>query len=182
MVDAYTSCCSVTKSSPALYDPMNCSTPGSSVFHNLLGLAQIHVHWVSDVIYFILCCSLLLLPSIFPSIRGFLSESALTKRQPKHWSFNFSIGPSNEYSGWIFFRDWFELLVCLSVSISSCISICGSLCVHSYHIFIFLSNVSSLKTYLLVCFIQSWHLESDFIGAQYNVLLLFSVYWIPDIQ
>ena len=129
--------------------------------------------------YFILCCSLLLLPSIFPSIRVFLSESALSNR--KHWSFNFSISPSNECSGWIFFRDWFDLLVCVSVSISSCISICVSLCVYSYHIFIFLSNVSSLKTYpLLVCFIQSWHLKSDCIGAQYNVLLLFSVNRIPD--
>ena len=175
-------CCLVTTLCSTVCDPMNCSTPGSSVLHNLLELAQIHVHWVSDAIYFILCCSLLLLPSIFPSIRVFLSEPALTNKQPKHWSFSFSISPSSEYSGWIFFRDWFELLVCVSVSISSCISICGSLCVYSYHIFIFLSNVSSLKTYLLVCFIQSWHLESDCTCAQYNVLLLFSVYWIHDIQ
>ena len=128
-------CCSVTKLCSTVCDPMNCSRPGSSVFHNLLELAQIHVHWVSDVIYFILCCSLLLLPSIFPSIRGFLSESALTKRQPKHWSFNFSIGPSNEYSGWIFFRDWFELLVCVSVCISSCIYV--ALCVYIVTIYLF---------------------------------------------
>ena len=61
--------------------------------------------------YFILCCPLLLLPSIFPTIRVFSNESVLHIRWPKYWSFSFSISPSNEYSGWIFFRiDWFDLL------------------------------------------------------------------------
>ena len=59
----------------------------------------------------ILCRPLLLLPSIFPSIRVFSSESALHIRWPKYWSFCFSISPSNEYSGLISFRiDWFDLL------------------------------------------------------------------------
>ena len=62
--------------------------------------------------HLILCCSLLLLPSIFPSIRVFSNESALCIRHPKYWSFSFSISPSNEYSGLISFRiDWFDLLV-----------------------------------------------------------------------
>ena len=61
--------------------------------------------------HLILCHPLLLLPSIFPSIRVFSSESVLLIRWPKHWSFSFSISPSNEYSGLISFRiDWFELL------------------------------------------------------------------------
>ena len=61
--------------------------------------------------HLILCRPLLLLPSIFPSIRVFSSESALPIRWPKHWSFSFSISPSNEYSGLISFRiDWFDLL------------------------------------------------------------------------
>ena len=61
--------------------------------------------------HLILCCPLFLLPSIFPSIRIFSSESALCIRWPKYWSFNFSISPSNEYSGLISFRiDWFDLL------------------------------------------------------------------------
>ena len=61
--------------------------------------------------HLILCVSLLLLPSIFPSIRVFSSEPALSIRQPKYWSFSFSISPSNEYSGLISFRiDWFDLL------------------------------------------------------------------------
>ena len=59
--------------------------------------------------HLILCCPLLLLPSIFPSIGVFSNESPLHIRQPKYWSFSFS--PSNEYSGLITFRiDWFDLL------------------------------------------------------------------------
>ena len=61
--------------------------------------------------HLILCCPLLLLPWIFPSIRVFSNESALRIRWPKHWSFSFSISPSNEYSGLISFRiDWLDLL------------------------------------------------------------------------
>ena len=59
----------------------------------------------------ILCCSLLLLPSTFPRIRVFSSESVLCIRWTKYWSFSFSINPSNEYSGLISFRiDWLDLL------------------------------------------------------------------------
>ena len=61
--------------------------------------------------YLILCRPLLLLPSIFPSIRVFSNESPLRMRWPKYWSFSFSISPSNEYSGLISFRmDWLDLL------------------------------------------------------------------------
>ena len=61
--------------------------------------------------HLILCHPLLLLPSIFPSIRIFSNKSALCIRWPKYWSFSFTIGPFNEYSGLISFRiDWFDLL------------------------------------------------------------------------
>ena len=61
--------------------------------------------------HLIFCCPLLLLPSIFPSIRVFSNESVLCIRWPKYWSFSFNISPSNEYSGLISFRiDWFDLL------------------------------------------------------------------------
>ena len=61
--------------------------------------------------HLILCCPLLLSPSIFPSIRVFLNESALHMRWPKYWSFSFNISPSNEHSGLISFRmDWLDLL------------------------------------------------------------------------
>ena len=65
--------------------------------------------WSSN--HLILCCPLLLLPSIFPSIRVFSNESVLRIRRPKYWSFSFNISPSNEYSGLISFRmNWFDLL------------------------------------------------------------------------
>ena len=60
--------------------------------------------------HLILCCPLLLLPSIFPSIRVFSNESALHIRWPKYWSFSFNISPSNEHSGLIFRMDWLDLL------------------------------------------------------------------------
>ena len=62
--------------------------------------------------HLILCRPLLLLPSVFPSIRVFSNESTVRIRWPKYWSFSFSISPSSEYSGFISFRvDWFDLLV-----------------------------------------------------------------------
>ena len=61
--------------------------------------------------HLIFCCPLLLLPSIFTSIRVFSSESVLRTRWPKYWSFSFSISPSNKYSGLMSFRmDWFDIL------------------------------------------------------------------------
>ena len=101
---------SVTQSCPTLCNPMDCSMPGLSVHHQLLELTQTHVHRVDDAIQpLILCRPLLLLPSIFPSIRVFSNESALCIRWPKNWSLSF--GPSNEYSGLISFRmDWLTLL------------------------------------------------------------------------
>ena len=98
--------------SPCLCNPMDCSTPGLPVPHRLLDPAQTHVHWVvMPSNHLILCRPLLLLPSIFPSIRVFSTELALRIRWPKYWSFSFSISPSNEYPGLISFRiDWFDLL------------------------------------------------------------------------
>ena len=101
--------CSVAQSCPTLCDPMGCSTPGFPVLHHLLELAQTHVHWVPSNL--LICCPLLLLPSIFPSIRVSSHELALCIRWPKYWSFSFSISPSSEYSGLISFRiNWFDLL------------------------------------------------------------------------
>ena len=96
-----------------LCDPMDCSTPGLPVHHQLPELAQTHVHPVSDAIQPSHPLSpRLLLPSIFLSIRVFSNESVLHIRWPKYWSFSFSISPSNEDSGLISFRmDWLALLV-----------------------------------------------------------------------
>ena len=91
---------------------MDCNIPGFPVRHQLLEAAQTHVHRVGDTInHLIFCCPVLLLPSIFPSIRVSSSESVLRIRCPKYWSFSFSISSSNEYSGLISFRmDWLDLL------------------------------------------------------------------------
>ena len=103
-------CCSVTQSCPTLCDPRDCSMPGFPVLYRLLEFAQtMSIASVTPSNHLILCRPLLLLPSIFPSIRVFSKESALCIRWPKCW--NFSISPSNEYSGLIFFRiEWFDLL------------------------------------------------------------------------
>ena len=91
---------------------MDWSTLGSPVLHCLLEFAHIHVHWVGNANHLIFYHPLLLLPSIFLSIRVFSSDSALCILQPKYWSFSFSTNPSDEYSGLISFRiDWFNLLV-----------------------------------------------------------------------
>ena len=101
---------SVAQLCPTLCNPMESSTPGLPVHHQLLEFAQTHVHRDGDPIHhLILCHPLLLLPSIFPSIRVFSNESALRIRWPKYWSFSFKI--SSEYSGLISFRmDCLDLL------------------------------------------------------------------------
>ena len=95
-----------------LCDPMDCSTPGLPVHYQLLELLKLmSIELVMPSSHLILCCPLLLLPSVFPSIRVFSYESALYIKWPKCWSFSFSISPSNEYSRLIFFRmDWFDRL------------------------------------------------------------------------
>ena len=94
-----------------LCDPMDCSMLGFPVHHQLPELTLMSTESVMPSNHLILCCPLLLPPSIFPSIRVFSNESALCIRWPKYWNFNFSISPSNEYSGLIYFRiDWFNLL------------------------------------------------------------------------
>ena len=101
-------CCSVAKSCLTLCDPMDCSRPGFPVLHQrLFKLLSIESMVLSN--HLILCHPLLLLPSIFPNIKVFSSESALCIRWPLYWSF--SISPFSEYSGLISFRiDWFDLL------------------------------------------------------------------------
>jgi len=96
---------SVTQSCLTLCNPVDCSTPGLAVLHQLLELGQTHVHRVGDSIQpSHPLSSSLLLPSMLPSNRVFSNESVLHISWPKYWRFNFSISPSNEYSGLISFR------------------------------------------------------------------------------
>ena len=87
---------------------MDCSMPGLPVHHQLPESTHTHVMPSNHLI---LCVPLLLLPSIFPSIRVFSNKSALHTKWPKYWSFSFSISPSNEHPGLISCRmDWLDLL------------------------------------------------------------------------
>ena len=103
---------SVAQSCPTLCDPMNCSTPGLPVHHQLLEFTQTHVHRVCDAIQPSHPLSSPSPPALnLSEYQVFSNESALRIRWPKYWSFSFSISPSNEYSGLISFRmDWLDLL------------------------------------------------------------------------
>ena len=103
---------SVTQSCLTLCDPMNCSAPGLPSITNSRSLPKpMSIESVMPYNHLILCCPLLLLPSIFPSIRVFSNESALYIRWPKYWSFSFNISLSSEHPGLISFRmDWLDLL------------------------------------------------------------------------
>ena len=102
---------SVAQSCLTLCNPMNCSTPGLPVHHQLLEFTQTHIHRVSDAIQpSHPLSSPSPLPPIPPSIRVFSNESTLRMRWPKYWSFSFSISSSNEHPGLISFRmDWLGL-------------------------------------------------------------------------
>ena len=95
-----------------LWDPWTVAHQASLCITNSWSLLKfMSIELVMPSNYLILCCILLLPPSVFPSIRVFSNESVLRIRGPKYWSFSFSISPSNEYSGLISFRmDWFDLL------------------------------------------------------------------------
>ena len=105
-------CCSVTQSCPTPCDLMDSTIPGFPVLHHFPDLSQLmSIELVMPSNHLILCLTLLLLSSIFTSIRVFSNESTLCIRWPNYCSFSFSISPSNEYSGLISFRiDWFDLL------------------------------------------------------------------------
>ena len=103
---------SVTQPCLTLCDPMKCSTPGLPIHHNLPEFTQLmSIESVMPFSHLILCCPLLLLTTIPPSIRVFSSGSTLPMRWPKYCSFSFGIIPSKEIPGLISFRmDWLDLL------------------------------------------------------------------------
>ena len=90
---------------------MDCSTPGFPITNSWSLLKLMSIRSVKPFSHHILCCSLLLLPSIFPSIRVFSNKSALPIRWPDYWSFSFNISPSNEHIGLTSFKmNWLDLL------------------------------------------------------------------------
>ena len=140
----YYCCCSLTH----LCLTLTCqASPSFTISWSLLKLMSIESVMPSS--HLILCRPLLLLPSIFPSIRVFSSESALCFRWPKYWSFSFSISPSNEYSGFIFFRiDWFDSLIVTSIEYLYVLSI------YIYYLILY-----SQQTFKLTIFITDQQLR-----------------------
>ena len=111
-VSSVSSVSSLTQLCLTLCHPMDCSTPGFPVHHQFQSFLKLmFIESVMPSNHLTLCRPLLLLPSIFSSIRVFSNEAVLRIRWPKYWSFSFSISPSNEYSGLISFKtDWLDLL------------------------------------------------------------------------
>ena len=102
---------SVAQSCLTVCDPMDCSTPSLPVHHQLPEFTHMSIKLVISSNHLILYSPLLLLPSIFPSIRVFSNMSVLHIRWPEYWSFSFKTSPTNEHPGLISFRmDWFDLL------------------------------------------------------------------------
>ena len=111
-------CCSVTKLCPALCDPMDCSTAHFLSLTISQSLSKfMFITSVMSSSHLIPWCSLLLQPSIFPSIKDFSNESSVLIRWPKYWSFSFSINLSREYSGLISLKtDWLDSLLSKALS------------------------------------------------------------------
>ena len=150
----------------------------SATSQSLLKLTSIESVMPSNHLF--LYCSLLLLPSIFPSIRIFSNESALRIRWPKYWSFNFSISPSNEYSGLITFRiDWFDLLAVQGTlkSLLQHHSSKASILRHSAFFMVQLSHpyMTTGKTIVLTM----WTFLGKVMSLHFNMLSRFIIAFIP---
>ena len=142
----YSCCCSfIPKSCPTLCNIMDCTMPGSFVLHNSWSLFKfMSIKSVMLPNHLILCCPLLILCSIFPSIRVFSNESALSIKWPKYCSFSFSTSPSNEYSGMIFFRtNWFDILA-IQGTPKSLLQHCNSKASILWHLAFFMFQLSHL--------------------------------------
>ena len=152
------SCCSAPQLCPTLCNPMDCSTPDLPVLHHPL-LKLMSIESVMPSNHLILCHPLLLLPSVFDSIKVF-SESALHIRWPKYWSFSFSISPFNEYSGLISFRtDWFDLLAVQGILKASPTPQFKS--IHSFVLsFLYGSTLTSIMTTLKTIALTIWTLAA----------------------
>ena len=130
--------------------------------------------------HLILCCPLLLLPSIFPGIRVFSNEFALHIRWQKYWSFSSSISPSNEYSGLISFRiDWFDLLA-VQETLKSLLqhhSLKASILWHSAFFMVQLSHLSMATRKTIAWTIQTF--VSKVVSLLFNTLSRFVTAFLP---
>ena len=126
--------------------------------------------------HLILCRPLLLLPSIFPSIRVFSKESVLSIRWPKYWSFSFSISPSNEYSGLIYFRmDWLHLLA-VQGTLKSLLQHHSSKEVLS---FLYSPTLTSIPDYWKTIALTRWTFVGKVMSLLFNMLSSLVITFLP---
>ena len=144
---------SIAQSRLTLSNPLDCSTPGFTVHHQLPELAQTHIQSVSDAIQPSHPLSSPSPPALnLSQHQVFSNESVLHIMWPKYWSFSFSISPSNEYSGMISFRiDWFDLLAVQGTLVSNRRE------VSLYHLNLLCQNIHTMK-----CLIQCVRTLSHF--------------------
>ena len=160
---------------------MNWNISGFSVPHHLLSLPKLmSTESVMPYNHLILCCPLLFLPSIFPSIRFFSNESGVWIKWPKDWSFSFSISPPNEYLGLISFRiDWFDLLAVQGTlkSLRQHHSSKASILRHSTFFMVQLSHLymTTGKTITLT----TWTFVSKIMSLLFNTLSIFVRTFLP---
>ena len=133
--------------------------------------------------HLILCHSLLLLPSIFPSIRVFSNELALCIRWPKYWSFSFSVSPSNEYSGLVSFRmDWFGLLA-VQVTLKSLLQHHNSKASIFQHSSFFMVQLSHPYTSIgKTIALNIWTTVGKVMSLLFNMLSRFDTAFLPRIK
>ena len=159
-----------------LCDPMNRSMPGLPVHHQL---RLTSIESVMPSSHLILCCPLLLLPSVFPSIM-FSSESVLLIREPKYWSFSFSISPFTEYSGLISFKiAWFDLLAGQGIlkSLLQYHSLKVSILQHSA--FFMVQLVHPYMTTRKTIALTRWTFVSKVMSLLFNMLSNFVIVLLP---
>ena len=160
-----------------LCDPMDCSTPGFPVLPHL---KLISIESVMPSNHLILCHPLLLLLSIFLSIRVFSNESALCIKWPKYWSFSFNFSPSNEYSGLISFRmDWLDLLA-VQGSLKSLLqhhSSKASLLQHSAFFMVQISHPYMTTGKTIALTIQTF--VGKVMSPLFNMLFMFVIVFLP---
>ena len=173
---------SVAKFHVRLCNPMDCRMSGFPVLHYLPEFAQTHVHWVSDAIQpSHLLLPPLLLPSVFPSIRVFSSQSALCIKWPKYWSFIFNISSSSEYSGLISFRiDWLDLPAVQGTlkSLLQHHSLKASVIWHSAFFMVQLSHLYMTTGKIIALII--WTLVGQVMSLLFNTLSRFVKAFLPQ--
>ena len=176
----FSSVSSVTQWCLTLWHLLDCITPGFPVLYQLPKLAQTHVHWVGDAIqpsHPLL--TLLFLPSVFPSIRVFSSESVPHIRWPKYWGFRFSISPSNEYSGLNSFRmDWLDLFA-VQGTLKSLLQHCISKASILQHSAFFMVQLTHPYTTGKTIALTRWTFVSKVMSLLFNMLSRFVIAFLP---